>query len=136
MALQKLLLVAMLLFAIACASNPKPQTSPGQPESKPESIIKVTPQISMAGLGGATVVIEYRIARHPDNRAYSVSWKDGGGPLGATGRSLNGENEPYVFPRIMVDHLHADDYEAKLTVMRIENGQEKEYTTSQRFTVQ
>jgi hypothetical protein len=132
-----LLLVAALLFTTACASNPKPQTAPEPPEERPEeSVVKVYPLNSLAGISGATVWIDYKIARHPDNRSYMVRWGDEGGLWGGTGRNLEGENEPYTFPRIFVDQLYVGSYEARLTVVRSENGKDKEYHTVQRFTVQ
>lgn len=129
-----------LLFStsIACSSNPKPQVNPLSPEEKlPEPItLRVFPPTSFAGVSGATVWIDYRIARHPDNRSYFINWGDEGGEWGGTGRSLEGDEEPYVFPRIFVQYLYEGRYEVRLTLKRIENGRAKEYRAIAKFSVQ
>jgi len=125
-----------LLFSIstACSSNPKPQVGPE--EKPPEPItLKVYPTNSFAGTNGTTIRIEYRIAPHPGNRSYWISWSDEGGEWGGTGRSLDGDNEPYVFPQVFVSYLYAGQYEVRLILTRIENGKEKEYRAIQKFTV-
>lgn len=125
-----------LLFSIstACSSNPKPQVAPE--EKPPEPVfLKIYPPNSLAGINGATIWIDYRIYPHPDNRSYMVRWGDEGGEWGGTGRSLEGENEPYVFPRVWVERLYEGQYEVRLTLTRVENGREKEYRALAKFSV-
>ncbi len=130
--------ISVLLLAIfGCASNPKSQTDPKQPEERPpELVVKVYPTLTSAGISGATVRIEYRILPLPGNRSYRISWADEGGEWGAKGRDLDGENEPYIFPWIFVGNLFEGQYTVRLVVIRVENGEDKEHTVSQRFTVQ
>ncbi|MBI2068909.1 MAG: hypothetical protein HYT67_02310 [Candidatus Yanofskybacteria bacterium] len=132
------LLLLLLLFTIGCSSNPKLQVTPRSPgeEKPPEPVaLKVFPLISFAGISEVTIRIDYRIAPHPGNRSYWISWSDEGGEWGGTGRSLDGDNEPYVFPQVFVSYLYAGQYEIRLTLTRIENGKEKEYRAIQKFTV-
>ncbi len=128
---------AFLLFSIACSSNLRPQITPQVIQEYPPKpvTLKIYPEMSLAGFKGATVRVEYRIARSPDNRSYSISWGDGGGQWGGTGKSLDGNDEPYVFPEIWIKELFEGQYEVCLTVVRIENGQEKEYHTVKKFFV-
>ena len=130
--------ISILLIAIfGCASNPKPRTTPEQPnEQLPELVVKVYPTLTSAGFSGATVRIEYRILPLRGNRSYRISWADEGGEWGAKGRDLDGENEPYVFPQIFVDRLFEGQYIVRLIVTRMENEEEKKYTASQKFSVQ
>lgn len=131
------LFLLVLLFAIGCSSNPKPQVTPLSPEEKPPEpvTLRVFPPNSLAGISGATIWIDYKITRHPDNRNYMVKWGDEGGEWGGTGRNLDGDNEPYTFPRIFVADLYAGQYEVRLTLIRIENGREKEYRALAKFSV-
>lgn len=129
-----------LLFSISigCSSNPKPQVFPLSPteEKPPEPIIlRIFPLTSLAGINGATVWIDYRIARHPDNRSYWISWSDEGGEWGGMGRSMEGESEPYIFPRIFVDNLYEGNYTVVLILTRIENSRGKEYKALAKFSV-
>ena len=130
--------ISVLLLAISgCASNPKSQTDPKQPEERPpELVVKVYPTLTSAGISGATVRIEYRILPLPGNRSYRISWADEGGEWGAKRRDLDGENEPYIFPQIFVGNLFEGQYIVRLIVTREESGKEKEYTASQKFSVQ
>ena len=132
-----LLLPLLLLITTACASNPRPKVSPGQLEERPlePATIEVYPLNSLAGVHGAIVWIDYTIARHPDNRRYLLRWGDELGPIGGTGKNLDGENEPYAFPRIYTSPLSAGQYSAELVVYRIENGKEKIYKAVQGFTI-
>lgn len=130
--------ISILLLTISgCASNPKPQITPKQPEERPpELVLKVYPTNLLAGISGATVRIEYRILPLSGNKSYRISWADEGGEWGAKGRDLDGENEPYVFPWIFVDRLSEGQYTVRLIVIRVERGEEKTHTISQNFTVQ
>ena len=130
--------ISVLLIMISgCASNPKCQTPPKQPEERPpELVVKVYPTLTSAGISGATVRIEYRILPLPGNRSYRISWADEGGEWGAKGRDLDGENEPYIFPQLFVSNLFEGRYTVRLVLIRTENGEEKTYTSSQNFSVQ
>lgn len=129
-----------LLFSIsiACSLNPKPQVTPGyyKEESPPEPVtLRVYPPFSPAGAKGATVSVVYAIARHPDNKSYWLFWSDEIGEVGGKGKSLEGENELYTFPQILVDKLYRGDYTVVLILTRIENGVEKKYRAIAKFSV-
>ena len=130
----------LLLFSIstACSSNPDPQVNPQTPEEKPPEPItlKVTPQISMAGFQGATIRIDYRIARHPDNRSYRLTVGDEGSEIYGHERSLDGERERVQFNPIFIDNLYEGSYKAVLTLTRSEGGVEKKYIATKTFSVQ
>lgn len=131
-------LVAMLFLTTACASNPKPQTVPGMPkEVKPPepATISVYPGISAAGIKGATVRVEYRIERHPDNRSFYMNWADESGDWGGTGRSLDGENSEAAFNPIFLDRLYPGNYTVTLTLVRSENGKRREIRVRATFTI-
>ena len=133
-----LFLYLFFSISIACSSNPKPQTNPLSPEGKPPEPItlKVYPLNSFEGTNGATVWVDYKIARHPGNRSYFINWGDELGELGGTGRSLDGDKEPYTFPRMFVQYLYQGRYEIRLILIQIEDGRAKEYRASEKFSVQ
>ncbi len=135
----KTLLLPVLLFVTcaACASNPKTnfQKDPFRDKPPEPVFVKVYPEVSIAGLFGTTVRIDYRIARNPDNRSFRLTWGDEDGLIGSTGKSLNGENELYAFPPVFVEHLYPGSYQTVLSVLRIENGKEKEYRASHKFLI-
>ena len=137
MSARLLFLCSFFSISIACSSNPKPQMNPLSPEERPPEpvTLKVYPLTSFEGTNGATVWIDYKIARHPDNRIYFISWGDELGELGGTGRNLDGDKEPYTFPRIFIQYLYQGRYEIRLTLTRIENGRAKEYRASAKFSV-
>ncbi len=130
-----LLLLAVFCAISACASNPRLNSVP-QEEKPPEPVsISVYPLNSVGGPFGATVWIDYRIAPNPDNRSYIIEWEDEAGPWGGQGKSLDGANEPYTFPRIFVERLTSGVYKVVLKVSRIERGKTKIYRAEKTFIV-
>ena len=134
---RSLSLFLLFSISIACGSNPEPQVDPQSPEERPPepATIQASPSHSLAGISGATVRITYRIPRHPDNRRFRISWGDEGGEWGATEKSLDGENSPVAFDPFSIHYLGPGSYTVTLTLIRIENGKEKEYREIQKFTV-
>ena len=133
-----LFLYLFFSISIACSSNPRPQTTPQSPEeAKPPNPItlRVFPPFSVAMLDGATVKVTFRIERHPDNRRYYIVWSDKVSELGRSGKALNGENEQAVFNPIFLARLYEGQYEVRLVLTRIENGEEKQYIAIERFQV-
>jgi len=102
------------------------------PYAEPEIKLTVRPLIQSAP---GEVRIEYRISRHPDNREYEISWSDEAGKLGSHRSSLDGDNEPALFPSIYLEDLGPGQYVTEGVVKRIVGGKIKEYKTRQPFEV-
>ena len=131
-------LFLLFLILIACSSNPKPRVTPEthKEESPPEPVtLKIYPPSSVAGARGATVSISYTIARHPGNRSFWLSWSDEISEMGGKGQSLAGANETYAFPPILINNLYQGDYTVRLTLTRVENGEEKKHITIAIFSI-
>ncbi len=95
--------------------------------------LKVYPQV-VSSING-TVRIDYRIPRNPDNRSYSIVVRDDVSEIAVHEASLDGEYEKVVFNPIWIDHLEAGNYKVIGTLVRNQDGKEKEYYATETFTV-
>lgn len=115
-----LLMVAALLLA---------GTNVLRSDDKPPPPIKldVYPRMVIAGMTTADIRVNWRIARHPDNRSWSFVMQSDAGDFQLSQGQVDGEDGPVTFPiciekniRPCYRHVRAGNYVLEACVYRTE----------------